>query len=98
MRDRPAFHEVEPPRIVTGSIDGFTDEQWAARNERRAARYRRVFEAMFVASALATFVVSVWPIPALPGWLWLGLALVWLADILLFAAAVAVGYLRPPFP
>lgn len=42
MRDRPAFHEVEPPPVVTSPIDGMTDEQWAARNERRGTMYRRV--------------------------------------------------------
>ncbi|HXF80234.1 MAG TPA: hypothetical protein VN598_15310 [Usitatibacter sp.] len=42
MRDRPAFHEVEAPPVSPGAIDGMTDEQWAARNERRAERYRRV--------------------------------------------------------
>lgn len=42
MKDRPAFHDVEPPPVVTSPIDGMTDEQWAARNERRGERYRRV--------------------------------------------------------
>ncbi|HSS28204.1 MAG TPA: hypothetical protein VLL50_09630 [Usitatibacter sp.] len=43
MRDRPAFHEMEPPAVETSAIDGMTDEEWASRNERRAALYRRVF-------------------------------------------------------
>jgi len=41
VRDRPAFHEVERPAVVTTPIDGLTDGEWAARNERRGRRIRR---------------------------------------------------------
>ena len=96
MRDRPAFHEVEPPPVVTGPIDGMTDEQWAARNERREAGYRRVFETLFTLSLLGSAIMTL-PLWTIPGWLWLVLGIVWIANLGLFAGAIVLGYVQRPF-
>ena len=47
MRDKPAFHELEPPAVVTTPIDGLTDEEWVERNERRGRVIRRISGIVF---------------------------------------------------
>jgi hypothetical protein len=42
MRDKRSFDDVEMPEAATTPIDGMSDEQWAARNERQGKIIRRV--------------------------------------------------------
>ena len=43
MNDKPLFDDIEAPEVVTTPIDGMTDGEWAARNERQGKIIRRVF-------------------------------------------------------
>ena len=100
MRQRPAFHEVEPPPVVVSLIDGISDEisdeQWAARNERRATRYRRLVDGVFACSLMGTAIMSL-PLWIIPWWVWLVLGIVWALNLALFAAIILSGYLQRPF-
>ena len=42
MKDKSSFDDMEMPEVSTTPIDGMTDEQWAARNERQGRIIRRV--------------------------------------------------------
>jgi hypothetical protein len=61
VREKPSFDDIELPPVVTTPIDGMTDEQWAARLDRRERRWRMAFGAVFgtVVGTLALF--PVWP-------------------------------------
>ena len=61
MRDKPSFDDLEPPPIVTTPIDGLTDEQWAARLERRERRWRMAFGAVFGAVIGTAALFPAWP-------------------------------------
>jgi hypothetical protein len=56
MRDKSSFDDLEMPEVSTTPIDGMTDEQWAARNERQGRIIRRVCA---VAVGLASWFVIV---------------------------------------
>ena len=57
MRDKPSFDDVEMPELTTTPIDGMTDEQWAARNERQGRIIRRVC-GVLVGLAVGSVLVS----------------------------------------
>ena len=92
MRDRPAFHEVEPPMVVTSVIDGMTDKQWAAGNERRGARYSRVMAT--IAGVVVGFFFGILAVSRLDPearHFWLAFGLVMGGSVLLFVTLFLTG-------
>jgi hypothetical protein len=66
-RENPSFDDVEPPEVATTPIDGMTDEQWAARNERHGRRVGLAFGAICWAGWIAIECMQLGGIVDVPG-------------------------------
>ncbi len=52
-QDNPSFDDVEVPEVVVTRIDGMSDEQWAARNDRQGRRLALAFGVLGWIASLA---------------------------------------------
>jgi len=86
--EKASFDDIEAPEVETTPIDGMTDEQWAARNERHARIFRLVGGVLF---GLAGGLVLVTRLsPSSPHYL-LGAIFVVVGSVLMFVALASRG-------